>query len=284
MSQTIAGSLVIVAAPSAAPQLSGSLSSGQTLTLNWTGVSGGASYEVQQTNAAGTGQVSIFSSGVTVTGGSSGTQTRDAQGVYADFVTGTSVQLQLPAGATLYFRVRAVTGTGGTGLAGPWSNVVQAATPAGTPNIVLSVSGVSFGAVDTSTNPPGVPVTFTVTAKNQGTAAGLLAAMWAITVPQFGSTPNAVIASQDVGPWYSGVMVPAGGQVSVTISSTSGAGLLPLLSSPQPFSIHVALSVQQNPSAPFYTYQGSSQDYVYQHGQTLQPVSGDRAFSFSYGG
>ncbi len=269
--------------PTLAPVLSGSLSSSGALTLRWPAVATGQTTEVQQVNASGQ-QVSLFAGGVSVVGGT-GTEEPDAQGVYCLLASGTSCVLQLPAGFTGAFRARTIGGGVAIAPAGPWSNVVAESIPAGTPNIVLSVSGVSFGTpgttyVDGVTPVPTVPVTFTLTAKNTGTAAGRLSAMWAITVPQWGSVSNDVVAANDA--WYGGVIVPAGGQVSLTVST--GNEEVPILSAPQPFTIHVALAVQENTSQPFYTYQGSPQDYVYQLGKSLQAIPGDRAFSFSYGG
>lgn len=262
-------------APTAAPSLSTSLSS-DTATLNWGSVANAQSYEVQQTTASGS-QVSLFNGGVSVTGGSSGTQTTDAQGVYGDFVIGNTLQLQLPAGEVFYFRVRGVNGTGGTGPAGPWSNIVQVSTPAGTPNIVLSISDVSFGAVSSSTNPAYVPVTFKVTATNTGDAPGVLSAMWAVVVPQFGSTPNDVAAAEDVGAWYSGVILNPGQSLSQTVSTTSVGFGVPLLSNPQTFYINVALSTQGG-----VYYEGTPQDYLYQVGKTFTPVPGNVRYLGSY--
>jgi hypothetical protein len=259
---------VVSATPTTAPTLNVTVSTSTGVaTFTWTTVANGQSYELQQTNSSGQ-QISVVNGGATLTGNSSGTVATDAQGVYGYFVLGTTAQLQLPAGATDSFRVRAVGGTAGAGGAGPWSNVVTASVPAGSPNIVYSVGNVSWAAPPYTIN-NFVQLGFTATADNQGTAAGNLYTMFAVV-----NSAGVVVGSGQL--WTSGTILGAGQQLTasqggIQVGVSSGSPAIP---GSTVFTLHLA------PSTPLQSYG----HYLNEMNQQFVPAAGDRAVALTYNG
>ena len=271
---------VVSATPTSAPSLTMSLSS-SVVTLRWTSVANGQSYEVQQTNQSGAQQVAVVASGAQATGNSSGTLTADPQGIYGYFVLGDQAQFQLAAGTTTYWRVRAVGGTAGAGGTGPWSNIVTATIAPGVPRIVYTVSGVQWTPLYTTAGgSQQIGLSFQVTVANQGTAAGAGNIETALVDPNHsnfvvGYSGGSSLLSGPAVDEIDGIQTLSPGQSAVWQFSLAFGGWWqygePL---PVAGSTHYILHV-----APVTT---GYDRYPYEANSAFQPDPGDVAFTLTY--
>lgn len=170
----------VVATVQSAPAVPGSISSGPTYTLSgdvatvtWGAAPNATGYEAQTTDSGGNPlspqPYQWFANGVA---------TSDPSGSYGDFGAGTTAvsNPSIPAGTTIYFRVRGANGSGPQAMVGQWSNLLAITTPAGAPDVHIQSVSTSSG------SPSLLGLQATVIQVNSGTAAGLAQAWTAVAV------------------------------------------------------------------------------------------------------
>lgn len=185
-------------APTVAPSVSLG-QSGDVIALAWNGIAGVSTYEVVQASASGQA-LNITTGGVNYAVAGAGVQELDAQGIVGQFVGSTQAAFQVPPGLTVRFMVRGVTGTGSSGLGGPYSSPVTASTPAGSP--AFAVAGISGASVSNGR------LYVAVALRNTGTAGG--------------SMPGTIDS-----PTWSGVLVNSSGRVAALVTGQDNVYLNP---------------------------------------------------------